>query len=56
MRYRYCDNKSCRKEMKSGEVYYAVIERKTENKKLIQNHVGDLCSECFNKIMKGSGK
>ena len=45
MKIRTCDK--CKKEIISKELYYKIVSQIYENKRLKQEHAGDLCSDCF---------
>lgn len=49
-RFRTCD--VCDSRIPAKEVYFAIIERKYDGKNIVQNHVADCCSLCFDKIIK----
>ena len=45
MKIRTCDK--CKKEIKSKEKYYKIVEQVWKDKKIMQNHAGDLCEGCW---------
>jgi hypothetical protein len=50
MKIRTCDK--CKKEIKTHEKYLKIVEQFWEGKAITQNHIGDLCVECWEQWKK----